>query len=169
MIIRAVQNNELEQLPKLEGSAAQVFYDVGLDQVAEMDPTPASYYRALHAPYIILVTEDNHKLIGFIVGYEVDGCAYLKELSVDYTCQGCGIGKALLKEFLKWAETMAYSCAVLITFQDLPFNAPFYHKHGFEIFVPDHTWPQMQSIRAKEQAVGLDISPRVCMRKILRD
>ena len=59
---------------------------------------------------------------------------YLSVLGVDPSCQGQGLGGALLRPILDDADADGYPC-YLETFEAK--NAPFYQRHGFEVLVDD--------------------------------
>jgi hypothetical protein len=54
----------------------------------------------------------------------------------------------------------------LSTFADVPWNAPFYARHGFETFAD--LGPGLHGYRATEVSIGLDrLGTRVVMRRVL--
>ena len=55
----------------------------------------------------------------------------------------------------------------LSTFADVAWNAPFYARLGFEILPQEALTAALLAIQTEETAVGLDIRPRVFMRKTL--
>jgi hypothetical protein len=55
----------------------------------------------------------------------------------------------------------------LCTFADVPWNAPFYGRHGFEEL--SDPGPELRALRATESRLGLDdLGRRVVMRLTLR-
>jgi hypothetical protein len=55
----------------------------------------------------------------------------------------------------------------LSTFRDVPWNGPFYRKHGFRDLQPAEWTPGMRAIREKEAQHGLRVEARVFMRRDL--
>jgi hypothetical protein len=55
----------------------------------------------------------------------------------------------------------------LTTFADVPWNAPYYARLGFEITPPNKITPGLREIRQYEAAAGLDAWPRVVMSRTL--
>ena len=104
--------------------------------------------------------------VGFISIDIVDGCAHIDQLSVLTHHGGRGIGRALLDEAVRWARAGGLSAVTLTTFRDVPWNAPFYRRVGFEVV--DDPAPGLAAVRAAERAEGLDgFGPRVAMRLVL--
>ncbi len=164
MIIRPARQNEYSHLPDIENDAAQAFREAGLDGIDGLEETAASYYKNLPGRSAVFIAEDKGQIIGFSAGYEVDGQAYIREVSVRFTSSGKGAGTALVTALINWAGKTGFSCVTLTTFRDIPFNAPFYRKLGFVPFEPDGNWPELLAIRKKEISRGLDIQPRICMK-----
>lgn len=88
------------------------------------------------------VARDQDVIVGFLVGMPVDNGFHIEELSVDFRQQGKGYGRDLLLAAIESARAFGYKCVTLTTDSELPWNAPFYARHGFvEIQVedcPDH-------------------------------
>lgn len=161
-IIKATEK-DYATLPQTEAAAAQAFTQQGLPQLAKMAPMPSSFYKNLPNTAIVFIAKAPlHEILGFIVIIEVDKQAHIKELSVAYQHKQQGIGTALLKEAIKWAS-LHYTHLTLTTFRDLPFNEPFYKKHGFRSFTPNQKWPQLQQIIMAEKIPALEALPRVAM------
>jgi hypothetical protein len=63
-----------------------------------------------------------------------------------------------------WAHAQGHPAVTLSTFRDMPWNRPFYRKHGFRD-VPTAEWtPGVRAIRQKEAQHGLRVEARVFMR-----
>jgi GNAT superfamily N-acetyltransferase len=43
---------------------------------------------------------------------------------------GQGLGAALIEAVCSWAHTRGFDAVTLSTFRDVPWNAPFYTRHG---------------------------------------
>jgi GNAT superfamily N-acetyltransferase len=101
--------------------------------------------------------------VGFVSIDVVDGCAHIDQLSVLSDHGGRGIGRALLEEAVRWAREAGLPAVTLTTFRDVPWNAPFFRRFGFETV--DDPAPGLAAVRAAERAEGLDdFGPRVAMR-----
>ncbi len=54
----------------------------------------------------------------------------------------------------------------LTTFVDVPWNAPYYARCGFQVLAESEWTPGLRAIRRREAEHGLDRWPRVCMRRV---
>ena len=78
-----------------------------------------------------------------------------------------GVGSALLEAACTWARAAGYPAITLITFADVPWNAPFYAARGF---AETASTPEIAELRDWERAVGLDaVGRRIVMRRDLTD
>jgi hypothetical protein len=91
--IRLANKTDYAVLPSVEADAAQVFKEHGLAVIAEMEPAPAEFYAQLSESAAVFVAEDK-TIVGFAVITELDGQAYLKEISVRRAASGKGAGRA---------------------------------------------------------------------------
>ena len=108
------------------------------------------------------------KVIGFLLALPVDGRAHVLEVATEYGSQGKGFGRRLFAEFHSWAADIGYSEVTLTTYRDVPWNAPFYERMGYQIIAVDARRPELMTIRAEEAAAGFDRAPRVAMERPLR-
>ncbi|NUO72505.1 MAG: 4-(cytidine 5'-diphospho)-2-C-methyl-D-erythritol kinase [Frateuria sp.] len=76
-----------------------------------------------------------------------------------------GIGAALLEHACGWARAAGYARVDLGTLADVPWNAPFYAKHGFAVV--DKTDPAFAHARARDRENGLPDALRVFMSRTL--
>ena len=159
--------NDFATLPVVEKEAAQAFAEVGLADIAAMEPLPASFYDDLPPSAIILVAEYADQIKGFCVVIEMDEEAHLKELSVSYNASGKGIGRKLLQDAVRAARAKGYQAMTLTTFADLPFNAPFYQRYGFKPFVPDENRAELKALYEEEKHNELAPYDRIAMIKTL--
>jgi ribosomal protein S18 acetylase RimI-like enzyme len=165
---RPARSNELERLNEIERSAAQLFRTIGNDLVADSEPLALDRLRACQESghLWVVVTGDNLP-VGFVAVEIVDGLAHIEEISVhaDYGKQG--LGSRLIELVCDWACQQGYPAVTLSTYQDVPWNAPFYARRGFRILAEGELSPGLQAVRAHEAADGLDPGERVCMRREL--
>jgi GNAT superfamily N-acetyltransferase len=104
--------------------------------------------------------------VGFVRIEELDGLAHIEELAVLPSHMRQGIGTALLETACAWAAAHGYHALTLITYADVPWNAPFYAARGFAEV--DEPTPELAEVRDWERTVGLDaLGRRVVMRRDL--
>ncbi len=111
----------------------------------------------------VALTEDRTP-VGFAMADIVDGGAHLDEMDVlpDYGRQG--IGTRLVRTFIDWARSRNISAVTLITFRDLPWNAPFYEKMGFVAMQPAEPGEELANLLVEEGQAGIDVRKRLCMK-----
>ncbi|WP_412542501.1 GNAT family N-acetyltransferase [Longispora sp. K20-0274] len=158
--IRRARPDEWEMLAAVAAAADTLFDTVGIRPLPPSAGAPA--FAAAHA---VLACGDPP--VGFAMLEVVDGSAFLDQLSVhpDHTRQG--LGAALLEAACAWAAAEGFAAITLTTFADVPWNGPFYTRHGFAP-VTGELPAGLRRIRDREIAIGLDaFGPRFAMRKPL--
>lgn len=78
-----------------------------------------------------------------------------------------GRGWELIETAADWARLQGYSLLTLTTFADVPWNAPYYARLGFEIIPPHQLTRGPEDIRHHKASAGLDAWPRVAMKRSL--
>lgn len=123
------------------------------------DPTPTGEQRAA-AAYLLLVLGD--PVVGFAHVDLVAGRPHLEQISVRAEHTGHGLGGVLLQEVCRVLASRGHADVTLLTFADVPWNAPFYARHGFVVVEP--VPERLAGHRATEVRLGLDdIGRRVAM------
>jgi GNAT superfamily N-acetyltransferase len=147
-------------LAEVEERASTVFRVAGYPLPPDL---PISDYRQVPAEAIFVL---GNPPVGFARVDEVDGNAHLEELDVLPARMRRGVGGALVEHVCTWAASRGYRAVTLCTFRDVPWNGPFYAKHGFREV--DELTPGLVALREAEAAVGLDaVGTRVVMRREL--
>lgn len=103
--------------------------------------------------------------VGFAAFTELDGAAYLEQISVRADLTGRGIGSRLLDAVKAGAAARGLPAVTLLTFRDVPWNGPWYAAHGFEE-LPEARWgPGLRAHWDAEVEAGLHkLGPRCAMR-----
>ena len=116
-MIRDAIEADVPLLAGIEARAAARFAEVGLPSAASLP----------------LLVDDADVAVGFALMEACsDGDAHLLELDVKPAHGGRGIGRALISASVDWAFARGLRRLTLTTFRDIPFNAPFYARVGFE-------------------------------------
>ncbi|WP_207556034.1 GNAT family N-acetyltransferase [Intrasporangium flavum] len=160
--VRPARSDDLPGLPALEADADTIFAEHGIGPIPPVATTTAELAQAA----AVLVAEDAPapEVVGFARLEVVDDQAHLEQLSVHPRARRRGVGAALLDASATWAAHAGHDALTLSTFADVPWNGPFYARHGFEP-VSDLT-PGLAALRDTERRLGLDeAGRRVVMRR----
>jgi GNAT superfamily N-acetyltransferase len=155
--IKLARPEDVEALPEIERVAGLMFKsypgDLGIPEEMYQQPTSVEIFAAAQKAghlWVASVGSESH-LVGFALVVEIDRYAHLDELDVLPSYGRRGIGSSLLAAVCSWAGKIGYPAVTLRTFRDVPWNAPFYQKHGFSI---------VESTTLSEKHVGLEASER---------
>ena len=64
----------------------------------------------------------------------------------------------------QWAKKTGYPAVTLSTFRDVPWNGPFYARHGFRALEPGELGEGLRRVVEGERERGLQTDLRVVMR-----
>ena len=150
---------EFARLRAIELEADDLYLTVGIG------PFPVDdVHDRLDQMAVVFVAGDPP--VGFVSVELLDGEAHIDQLSVLATHGGRGTGRALLDEAIRWARVEGLAGVTLTTFRDVPWNAPFYRRLGFEVVTEPANG--LAGRRADERSEGFDgFGPRVAMRLAL--
>jgi GNAT superfamily N-acetyltransferase len=161
--IRAPRLDELEGLRDIERAAGVLFAEAGMPEIAAGEPTSlAELQEYAHEGRVWVITLDDAP-VGYAIVDILGGNAHLEQISVHPDAGRRGLGTALLHHVCTWARDGGYPAVTLTTFATLPWNAPFYAKHGFRVLRARELGPELRARRDEETAAGLDPERRVCM------
>lgn len=156
MAIRAARRQELPRLAAIEHRAAERFSDEHLPAALRERTVPLDLLEAsFEAGLVWVAAMPDGALAGFLLAMEEDGFVHLGELSVLPAHGRQGIGAALLAALLAWAQDRGARAITLTTFEQVPWNAPWYRRRGFEPVPPAACPPHLQRHLADERAAGL--------------
>jgi len=157
--VRASAKSDLRLLAEIDERAGAIFRAGGYE-LPEV-PFPEGELARAKAVFVA-----GRPPVGFVWLTEVDGAAHVAELAVIPKWMRQGIGTRLLERAAEWARRHDYPAITLITYADVPWNAPFYRARGFAEV--DEPTPGLLVLRERERALGLDeVGRRVVMRREL--
>jgi GNAT superfamily N-acetyltransferase len=121
-------------------------------------------HRALCAAGRLWVTADEHdQPVGFVAVEQVDEHPHIQELDIHPDHGRRGLGAAMIEAVCEWARANGQTAITLTTERDVPWNAPYYARLGFEI-LPEAQWGAgLREIAVDEIALGLNPETRVAM------
>ncbi|MFI0406947.1 GNAT family N-acetyltransferase [Actinomadura sp. 3N508] len=156
--VRVARPGDLAGLPGIETSGDAMFAEIGI----VFPPAPTVIEQLIGKGGEILVAGDPP--VGFAAVEELDGAAHLEQISVRGDLVGRGIGVRLLAEVKVRAAAGGSPGVSLLTFRDVPWNGPWYARHGFAE-LPEESWgPGIRSYWDAEVKAGLHaLGPRLVM------
>ncbi|MEP3277572.1 MAG: GNAT family N-acetyltransferase [Stappiaceae bacterium] len=167
--IRRANAEDFAYLPGIERSAAQLFHQVGLSLLADSPIMSLEDFKHVSVDGLLFVAVNNLDVpIGFAAVEALAGTAYLAELSVSSNWQRRGVGTTLLAAVLHNARALGATQTTLTTFEDFPWNAPFYLKSGFQRYQFAQPPTQLCRALAEKLTVFEDLPARVAMSSPLR-
>jgi GNAT superfamily N-acetyltransferase len=132
--IRLAHRDDAQLLPDIERSAAQAFRALeALSWIVDSPPMPVERHRQVIALSTCWVAVDNQDLPqGFLSAERHGDDLHILELSVTHALQGQGLGRGLIEAAMAHARADGLRAVTLTTFRQVPWNAPFYARLGFE-------------------------------------
>ncbi len=166
MTIRPVRPQELSALQDVERAAGRLFADIGMAFVADDEPLPPDVLeRHRKAGLAWVAVDEADTPVAYLVAEPVDGALHVEQVTVHPDHARRGIGRALVEHLERHAAALGVPALTLTTYAEVPWNAPYYARLGFAP-LPEEEWgPRLRAIRAEETARGLDLRPRLAMRK----
>jgi GNAT superfamily N-acetyltransferase len=166
--IRAARRADIERLREIEIAAGRAFIDIGMPEIAGDEPASAE----VMATYIDddrawVAVDANDVAVAYVFALVIDGQGHLEQVSVHPDAAGQRVGRRLIDEVATWARGREMTALTLLTFRDVPWNAPYYERCGFRILAGEELGPELVALRHHEAEIGLDISVRVAMRRDL--
>ena len=161
--VRPTRPGDVASLPAIERAAGERFReDPCLAWLADGEVISAEQHLEYAERGLSWLALANDQPVGFILAEAHPSSLFIVELSVDLEWQGKGIGRQLIACVADHARKRGLTALTLTTFRDVPWNAPFYAKLGFE-YVAELT-PELREKREEEAAHGLAYNSRCAMR-----
>jgi GNAT superfamily N-acetyltransferase len=145
-VVRAASAADLLEVPDVEAAADELFRARG---VLDLPPAASAVERA--RAWLVLVV--GRPVQGFAVLERVDGDVHLEQLSVHPSAMRRGRGAALLEAVVSAAWATGARRVTLLTYADVPWNAPWYARHGWR--VTDDLGPELRALAESEVEMGL--------------
>jgi len=167
--IRPGRPGEAEAVRAIEVAAASLFRGIGLPRIAALDPAEREEVLLRAREGRLWVAADAaDRPVAFALFSEIDGTLHIEELDVHPDHARRRLGAALIDRLDAVARERGLPELTLSTFRDVPWNAPYYARLGF-VPLPDETLgPGLSAIRDMITARGIDIVPRLFMRRPVR-
>nr|WP_300338932.1 GNAT family N-acetyltransferase [Actinomyces sp.] len=167
--LRLASADDLTEICLVERAADAKFADVGLQCVLDAPQSqPEDHAEAQQDGRVIVAEAGSGELVGFARIDVVDGAAHLEQVSVAPSAAGQSIGAALIRAAECWARTHGYDRMTLCTYRDVPWNAPYYQRLGWQPLEDAELGTGLRGLREHEKELGLETAPRLAMVKELR-
>lgn len=161
--VRPTRPGNVTALPAIERAAGKRFRDYPeLAWLAEGDVISAEQHLDYAERGLSWLAVANELPVGFILAETHVSSLFIVELSVHLDWQGKGIGRRLIACVADQARKRGLASLTLTTFRDVPWNAPFYARLGFEMITT--LTPELREKREEETAHGLAYDARCAMR-----
>lgn len=167
VFIQRARPDQVEALCAIERAAVQLFRGHAAWSFYAQMPIPEDLLHAGIARGLVWVALEHGEPVGFVwlddsLGGQAIGIA---EIDVLPTHGRHGIGAALLEYACQWAAEAGYRRVDLGTLAQVPWNAPFYARHGFTVV--DKQAPEFARARARDRENGFPDALRVFMSRTL--
>ena len=162
--IRPALPREIEAVRDIERASAQRFLGL-MDALAADEPSAAPVLAARIGTGGLLVARADEVLAGFVMFRPVEDGLYIEQVDVLPAFERRRIGAALIDAVAARARVLGLPRLSLSTFRDVPWNAPYYRRLGFEDIDEAALTPGLLAIRREHLARGLDEEARVFMER----
>ncbi|MGO4146160.1 GNAT family N-acetyltransferase [Paenarthrobacter sp. YAF11_1] len=163
-MIRLAHADDLLILQDIERAAGRAFGALGMDSVADDEPPSINELQGYATAGRAWVSVDGLDYpVAYLLADVVDEAGHVEQVSVhpDYAHQG--LGRELLHAARVWTRGHGMQRQTLSTFRDVPWNAPYYRRLGFEVLDAGSWGPQLTRLMEHEAELGLTRWPRVAM------
>jgi 4-diphosphocytidyl-2-C-methyl-D-erythritol kinase len=167
--VRRGRPEDVPYLQPIERAATLRFRDhEAFEAFWATDFSPALFAQeAARGTLWVAASDEDDEPIGFAFTTEIDGNAHLDEIDVHPAFSGKGVGSALLARVAEAARAQGYRALTLATLEDVPWNAPYYQRRGFELVPFDQLTPGYLQLLEREARSGFPMHLRVVMRQRL--
>jgi len=170
VLIRRASPDELDEIVAIDDDASTLYHQAGIH--VEMGPEHpfvraerTCWARAARNGDVFLAGPQGGRPVGLLVMDRVGGAPYLEQLSVRVNAQRQGLGRRLLMYAIEWA---AEEPLWLTTYAHVPWNRPFYERHGFAVVPEPACPPEMVAILEDQRRWLPEPGQRIAMRKPAR-
>ena len=167
--LRLARAEDAESFYEVEDDAAELLrHEPSLAGIPVPPSTSAAEYRKLIGKGRCLSAAIGQEVIGFAAATPIGRELHLDEISVLRTHQGKGIGAALLEALAVDARNSGFQAITLNTYRDIPWNAPFYARHGYVEVENFEGRPHLAQSLDSAVALGMPRERRCAMINFLR-
>jgi GNAT superfamily N-acetyltransferase len=169
--LRSAWFDELTHAVAIDDAAAVLFAQAGLDlELPITHPFVVAerrcWQRALDAGRLWFACDETSP-VGFAALDCATDAAYLQQLSVHPDHGRRGLGAALLERAYRAARERGAPALWLTTYAHLPWNKPYYERHGFVVVPEAESNPLVRELLEEQRQTLPHPLQRVAMRRLL--
>lgn len=151
--LQRAQPQDLHTLVAIDDDASSLYQQARLAVMLEYDhpfvlAESKRWADAIDQGLVFMAIDQNNEPAGFAALGWVDGKPYLDQLSVHTKHMRQGVGALLLKRALQWS---ADNPLWLTTYGSLPWNKPYYERHGFIEVKETECGPELREVLQKQR------------------
>lgn len=163
-MVRPASVSDLGALAGIERRAGELFRSIGMDDVADDDGPAMADLESARADGRLWVATFDGRPVGYVLALVLgDATPHLEQISVEPGHGRKGLGAALVDQVAHWAVEFGAVRLTLSTFDEVPWNRPYYDSLGFTV-LPEASWnPALRAVRDHEEHLGLALDQRVIM------
>jgi GNAT superfamily N-acetyltransferase len=170
--IRPADPAEIDLLCAIDDDATRLYASSGLEVNLGSDDAfvvaeRARWLDSARRGDTFLAVDSDGQGVGFAALGKVDEQPYLDQLSVRLGVMRRGIGRLLLGRALEWAAHQDGGALWLTTWDHLPYNRPFYERHGFVVVPEAQCGPDVRYHLSEERQWLPAPDRRIAMRRPL--
>lgn len=168
--LRFALPRELELLQDIDDDASGLYaahglaIDLGLNHPFVLAER-TRWQRSARLERTFLAVDRQGDALGFAALDLVDGAPYLDQIAVRTAAMRRGIGQLLLARAAEWAHAAGGSELWLSTYDHLPFNRPYYERHGYVVVAEADCGPGIRQHLAEQRRFLPEPTQRVVMRR----
>lgn len=152
-MIRLAEKSELASLQTIERAAATLFPKGRIPDID--DAMPISDLEQARDEGLLLVATSQHLVVGFAMSQVRDNFLHLEVMAVHPGHGNRGLGRELVVAMIHEAARRKHRGVTLTTFEDLPWNGPFYRKAGFRVLSDSELSSSLRNTLAEEERMGM--------------
>jgi GNAT superfamily N-acetyltransferase len=165
-MIRIARVDDIAALIAIEIESGEAFRAVGMQAVADEPPLTADQYKVFVLDERSFVHADaNDEPIAYMLLEPLDGRLFIEQVTTSADYSGKKIGAGLIDFASDYASNFGVAGLSLTTFRDVPWNAPYYARLGFQVVTDSRVTPGLIAKLGTESARGLGAWPRVAMQR----
>jgi len=153
--LRTAEPSDLQSLMAIDDEASTLFEQAGLQfELAHNHPFVQAealrWSQAIDQGLVYVAMNSQGESIGFAVCSLVDDEPYLDQLSVLPQHMRQGVASMLIERVLQWSAGLPLW---LTTYSSIPWNKPYYERHGFREVEEASCGPAIRKILSNQRQV----------------